>query len=241
MTGRCWPGDGEGGTLSVDGTEPGPYYRLAAGDMPVVGTLSDFPLVTNRAVHFAVKAIQKALNRHLHLGLRIDGRFGRMTRNATIAFQQKHLGEPGITAWGGVGPDTSKALFAPLIQRLATTDVPACLLVGQIQNESGFDPGAVGYADDRDLGLLQINGHYHPDMTEADRFSPIIAIEYAVTLYEANLFQLAGNLRDAVVAYNLGVGGARTWIRNGRPDVADWYSPSRDIRGYVDRILGGCT
>lgn len=236
MSGRCWPVDGTGGTLNAAGTGPGPYYVLAADDSSSVGGGEDSAQVTTRAVFYGVLALQRALRRLQPIPLAIDGIFGQETAAATFRFQQKaKLGADGV-----IGPKTAKALFTPAVKRLATADVPSCLLLGQIQNESMFDPGAVGYVDDRDLGLLQINGHWHPDMTEPERFAPLFAIDYAVGIYEANLAHL-DELSDAVAAYNLGLGGAKSWIEHGRPDVIDYYPTGPvHIRDYIDRILANC-
>jgi hypothetical protein len=240
MTGRAWPQNGQGGTLTIDGEEPGMYYTLAASGKPQVGADGFSGDITYRAVAYGVRSIQRALNRLLpHVEpIRATGVFDEETSNRVKRFQYRK----GLVADGAVGPRTSRALFAPIVARLATAQVPACLLLGQIQNESAFDPGAVGYVDDRDLGLMQINGRWHPEFSEDERFSPVIAISYAIDLYEANLRALDGVLRDAVAAYNLGAGGARTWIEHGRPDVIEYLTDTGPIyvRAYIDRILAEC-
>lgn len=238
MTGRAWPSNGAGGTLNASGNEPGPYYVLATAEVSAVGSAGfAAPDILHRAVAYGVRSIQRALNRQLGgAPFRADGVFGEKTSEATKTFQRKR----NLTADGVVGPQTARALFTPVVRRLATVRVPACALEGQVQNESGFDPGAVGYVDDRDLGLMQINGRWHPEFDESERFSPIVAVDYAIELYNNALSALGGNLEDAVAAYNLGIGGARTWIEHGRPDVIDYYERPVEIRAYIDRILSGC-
>ncbi|MBL8938915.1 MAG: peptidoglycan-binding protein [Archangium sp.] len=53
-----------------------------------------------------VTQIQESLNAHGASGLGVDGRFGRDTRAAVIAFQRSH----GLTPDGVVGPRTAAAL-----------------------------------------------------------------------------------------------------------------------------------
>jgi Transglycosylase SLT domain/Putative peptidoglycan binding domain len=246
--GRAW--SSAGGTLSLDGESPGPFYVLASGAMDQVGSGGrKAPDIETRAVWYGTRAIQRALNRRLGgRDVRADGKFGPRTHAAVVRYQRRH----GLDDDGAVGRVTARALFEPLTKRLETRQVKACLLNGKISNESGWDPGAVGFADDDDLGLNQINGRAHPDMSEDERFSPLLSIDYAVGLIEANLNALDDNLRDAVAAYNLGVGGwssrherlvgAKGWIADGRPD--EWTPPGQDsprnVKGYIDRILSEC-
>lgn len=244
MTGRAWPSDGRGGTLNAGGTGPGSYYVLGYG-VGLVGSRGfGDPDLLYRAVAYAVRAIQ----RRLDATLTPDGVFGVKTGAAARAFQTANK----LVSDGAVGPKTAEALFAPTMAHLATPTVPECLLVGRTHAESGFDPGAVGYADSNDLGLKQINVHYHPDMTEEACFAPRLAILKSIDLHQAALDALDGNQRDAVAAYNLGIGGwsttygrlvgCKAWIDVGRPD---WWTPvgsntPRDVKGYIDASLSYC-
>jgi peptidoglycan hydrolase-like protein with peptidoglycan-binding domain len=173
-----------------------------------------------------------------------DGLFGPQTEDAIYAFQEAHEDETG-TPWGGVGPDTSKALLYPDLTRIVKSyenpKITPAIVSGTIRHESNWDAGAVGYIDDRDVGLAQINAEAHPDWTVAERLSPLPCFEFVTEYYIYALGQLNGNIRDAIASYNLGVGGARTWIRAGRPDS---WTPAgsttpRDVKGYIDSILKG--
>jgi len=120
------------------------------------------------------------------------------------------------------------------------------VVYGFLANEGAFDPGAVGYYDEGDLGLAQINGRAHPELSVAARFDPIVAIQFNIDYLNNALKNLAGNLRDAVLSYNLGSYGITLWIKAGRPR---YWNPTtrksspvpaegfRDTKAYIDNIL----
>jgi soluble lytic murein transglycosylase-like protein len=115
------------------------------------------------------------------------------------------------------------------------------IVSGTVNHESMWDAGAVGYLDDSDLGLAQINGTAHPDLSRVERLNPLVAFDFVVRYYENALSQLDNNVRDAIASYNLGIGGARRWISQGRPQ---WYTPegasrARNVWQYIDSILAG--
>lgn len=237
MTGRgAWPANGAGGTKKYkDATKPGPYYYLGAGEAS-----TDDP--NGFAVKQAVKAYQRALRRRQgNKNIVVDGIFGKQTSRAVTHFQEKHP-EVG-TPWGGIGPETSKALLYPdmlAVVKKRNFKYPN-LVSGTINSESFWDAGAVGYIDETDLGLAQINGPSHPDLSDRERLRPNVAFNFIIDYYN-NAFSQLGNDLDLVVAsYNLGIGGARTWDRAGRPDL---YTPpgstrERNMRRYIDNILAG--
>lgn len=241
MSGRgAWSSKGRGGTLKRlkdDSTPPGPYYLLAKAPALLVGKAAQeavraylTPTLDDLAVNFGVKAIQKLLN-YGAAGLALDGVFGKGTDAAVRTYQ----GKQEIKVDGSVGPATMGRLLLPHIKRIGGKDWE--VVYGLLKNEGGFDPGAVGTLDERDLGLAQINGRAHPDMSIAQRFDPIIAIQFNAD-YLLNAMKELGNRRDAVLAYNLGIGGVRQWIKAGRPRM---WSPDggaeRDTTAYVDRVL----
>lgn len=263
MAGRgAWNNKGRGGTLkrvTTDGavtTEPGPYYMLAVAPDLLVGAkarndLRDglVPTLDDLAVNYGVKAIQKLLNlAGASPKLVEDGVFGKSGTDAAVrAFQEK----TGLKVDGSVGPNTMKQLLLPHIKRLGGTDdvggQPRWTVVyGFLANEGAWDPGAVGYYDDSDLGLAQINGRAHPDLSVAQRFDPMVAIQFNIDYLKNALSYLNNNLRDSVLSYNLGIGGTKTWIAAGRPRY--WnpstavgsdapFAGSRDTKAYVDNIL----
>jgi hypothetical protein len=237
----AWSVSGAGGTLKVDGKSPGPYYCLAAAGVRKVGDTQLPSTINSRAVRAGVVAIQRALNRR-QIKAPVSGVFDQNTKGAVVAFQLKYM--PGESSWGGVGPETAKALFLHDVKVRSTAvgfeDWRA--VCGIISSESSFDPGAVGYLDPDDLGLAQINGRSHPDMTEQQRLQPIPSIGFVATYLKNAMDTFGGNERDAIASYNLGAGGTRTWIRAGRPTpwVPAGSTTPRDVNAYIDKILSAC-
>lgn len=230
----AWNNTGLGGTKKYKSTAPGPYYYLGSGE----GDLND-PNVF--AVHHAVKAYQRAVARKVNKHLNIDGIFGDRTSALVTEFQKDN---PEVGVWGGIGPETSKALlYSNLVNVWSRSDrlVPLKAVSGTVKHESLWDAGAVGFLDPNDVGLAQINAEAHPQLTKAMRLKPLTSFNFIINYHEENLDFFNGNLRDAIAAYNLGKGGASSWIRAGRPD---FYTPSgsnraRDVKGYIDAILAG--
>ena len=115
------------------------------------------------------------------------------------------------------------------------------MVCGIVQNESGWDPGAVGYVKPVDIGLAQINGDSHPDMSERERLQPEFAFNFIISYLLNAMKALDGNLDDAIVSYNLGITGCKRWIAAGRPEI---YTPpgstTRNVWAYIDRIKTAC-
>jgi soluble lytic murein transglycosylase-like protein len=112
---------------------------------------------------------------------------------------------------------------------------------GTITHESGWDAGAVGYTDPKDVGLAQINAEAHPEWDTDTRLQPYNAFRFVVAYYNESLDYFNGNVRDAIASYNLGRGGANSWIKAGRPDM---WTPAgsttpRNVKYYIDSILKG--
>lgn len=247
MAGRgAWPGNGAGGTLSYDGDSAGPYYRLAVGDRPQVG--SKRTNANERAVAGAVKAYQQAIRRRTGITLADDGVFGPVTERAVKQFQEL----AGTKADGVVGPNTSKLLLFPDLRRKVNrlrkarpkTDelITPVLVCGVISHESNWDAGAVGYLDERDVGLAQINAEAHPEWTEEERLNPMLSFEFVYRYLHAALIELDLDLDLAIASYNLGLGGARTWDRKGRPNpyTPDGSTTPRDVEHYIHNIKTAC-
>jgi hypothetical protein len=236
-----------GGTLSVDGTKPGVYYRTPATGTNYIGKNIDSTDANQRAVKGAVKAYQAALNRRLGIKLLVDGILGPVTSKAISDFQTK----VGEYVDGVIGPKTSKSLLLPDLEKVVRNyrtaypghnEITSTIVSGVINSESGWDAGAVGYVDDKDLGLAQINGPAHPQYTEAQRLDPLLAFAF-VFIYLRDSLDNAKivTIDDAIASYNLGIGGAAKWIAAGRPDK--WKptatSAERDVRAYINRIKAG--
>lgn len=241
MSGRgAWPASGLGGTKKYkDGTKSGPYYYLGTGQKVAYEVDKN-----GFAVWRAVVAYQRALNRRLNGDIPEDGVFGPITSEAVLRFQTANREQTG-DPWGGIGPETSRALLYPDLQayvrRHEDERVTENMVSGTIAQESLWDAGAVGFLDDTDLGLAQINGPSHPTLSPVERLYPVVAFDFVCNYYTNALNALDGNVRDSVAAYNLGIGGARQWIAAGRPDL---WSPTpggrvREVKKYIDTILKG--
>jgi hypothetical protein len=237
----AWPKGGAGGTLDWDGKTPGKYYVWAPAGTPLVGsggwTSTDGNL---RAVHGGVQAIQEALNRRINAGLTLTGEFDGATATAASQFRLS----VGEDSWPGVGPATAKALLLPDLQTICQSKGLGDawpVVCGVVQNESAWDPGAVGYVKPVDLGLAQINGDAHPDMSERERLNPLLAFTFIVNYLTNAMKALDGNLDDAIASYNLGITGCKRWIEQGRPEM---YTPAgsvpRNVPAYIDRIKNAC-
>jgi len=242
MSGRgSWPISGAGGTKKYGNpNKPGPYYYLGSGTKPAdrKRTADEY------AVWKAVAAYQVALNRRLNTRLLVDGIFGPVTSKTVTKFQNLHEDKTGLP-WGGIGPDTSRALLIPDLRAIVKANgnelINNRMVAGTVKHESLWDAGAIGYLDDNDYGLAQINGTAHPDLSKAERLNPSITFQFVCDYYNNALAQLNNNVRDAVASYNLGIGGAKRWISQGRPDL---YVPSgqvraRNVKNYIDSILAG--
>jgi len=248
MPGRgAWSVKGRGGTLAYgpDGTtRPGPYYMKASTGKRLVGAGGwESPNANRRAVHGAVLAYQAALNAALpKLGLKIDGKFGQRTGEAVTAWQQRQPKEADISVWGGIGPSTSQGLLMPTLRATVHPDLVQ-VVCGLITQESSWDAGAVGWVDMHDVGLAQINARAHPDMSEKQRLDPGVCFKFVEGYLNTALDALGRNLRDAIASYNLGIGGARSWINAGRPDIwtPSGASSSRNVKAYINTILSACS
>jgi hypothetical protein len=236
----AWNPTGVGGTLTRRGGQvvPGAFYLAAEGDQRInvkvfrqlrAGVVPDR---NDYAVFLGAKAIQGLL------GVGADGIIGPRT-DAAIRARQRAL---GVAPDGLIGRATMRALCLPVVAAVATArHLRWQVLCGILSYEGGWDPGAVGVTTPDDVGLAQLNLPSHRLSIEA-ALDPPIAIDYAATFLAANLAALGGNERDAVASYNLGVAGARMWIKAGRPAVwtPPWASTPRNVAAYIDRILTTC-
>jgi hypothetical protein len=246
MSGRgAWNTRGVGGTLTRDRTGkiiPGRWYLAADGDQRI--SIKVFrqlrngvtPEINDLAVFLGAKAIQKLLGFD-ERGQ--DGLIGPLT-DGRIRNKQKEL---GVAQDGLIGPKTMKAMLMPLVRDMAKKyDVRWQILCGKLTYEGAWDPGAVGFSDANDLGLSQISIVAHPSVSPEQAFDPEFALDFGAKFMRSNLDAFNGNERDAIAAYNLGQGGTRQWISAGRPDTwqGSWMSSPRNVKAYIDRILGAC-
>jgi peptidoglycan hydrolase-like protein with peptidoglycan-binding domain len=143
-----------------------PYYELTADGVANVGAepTVDF---WHTAVTYGVKAIQNRIN---ELGytpkLLVDGDFGAKTKAAVLWVQGHKLGFTGTAVDGVVGRATAKALFLPIAKAEQTrVGIPGNLLLGGVDLESSWDPGAQGSGTPFDLGLQQKNTKAYASVT----------------------------------------------------------------------------
>lgn len=236
----AWPKDGRGGTLATK-TTPGPFYMLSEG-LNTVGLAAVLRFLDGQtipqdelAVHLGVKAIQRLVSRcpGVKTIVPVDGVFGPKTDSGVKEVQKL----ASLKVDGVVGSKTMESLLLlPVVD--ATKDRWKAVW-GILQYEGGWDPGAVGFADRRDLGLAQVNTVAHPQVTFNEAFDPFWAINF-IDNYLLNAAKFLGpDIRDQVASYNLGIGGARKWIAAGRPDVwlPSWSTIERKPNEYIDRIL----
>lgn len=230
-----------GGTLSVDGTKPGLYYRAPAGaaQMPglraALGIKEGKPVYLNDyAVHMAVKAIQEKI------GVTVDGILGPKSDEAIKKWQTGI----GVTPDGIIGQETMRAAFEGslkyhTIKTAQARKVPSKVLVemmlGHTGHESAWDIGAIGWATPMDVGVNQINGRWHPTMSEEDRLTPHKSFKYASGLVADNLEALDGDEDAAIFAYNVGIGGARQWVKAGKPEIHPVYT-SVNAYHYINSV-----
>lgn len=216
----AWNVNGEGGTLSAKGTSRGPYYRA-----PAPGSLMRMPglnaamtirngastvNINDLAVYYAVKGLQGKI------GAVADGILGPKSDEAIRRWQHVR----GLVADGIPGPKTFRAMFEPDARKAALQygEKIEYMLIGHIGHESGWDLGAVGYSTPQDLGLCQISGRWHPELDEDFRLTPSKSLPWAARFVKENLDYLKGDVDAAILAYNLGKGGATSWVKAGRPE-----------------------
>jgi hypothetical protein len=245
----AWPADGEGGTRNAKNDGPGPYYTTSVGYPPQDRKRTNAEYV----VHLAVKAYQERLAIHGYdVGPR-DGLFGSRTTAALKEYQAAHR----LVSDGLLGPSTSKVLLSPLVSSIVVghpnrhRGVTLTIVRGLIGHESGWDVGAVGVADDRDVGLAQVNHGAFPDTTVEQRMDPRFSVNFIVDYLTESMNQGMWT-RQAIASYNLGRGGARAWAADGdgREGPA-WWNPltqspaapgapgARNVKAYIDKILAG--
>jgi hypothetical protein len=136
--------------------------------------------------------------------------FGLQAEEATILFQRAK----GLTPDGIIGPFTAKVLFRPIARAAQDAyKIPNDLTCRKIGLESNWDPSCLG-ADGSDKGIAQINDvHRLPIGT---LYNPAEAIPWAAA-YLRNHFNNLGDWHAAVVAYNMGSGAAKEWLKAGKP------------------------
>lgn len=248
----AWPKLGTGGTLSADGKSYGRYYRkkyyVKGYDSQVLmpGRVAYNAIAFDQSVSIDYYAVYKAVQGFQRwMGAPVTGLFDAATKEAVLDWQSDN----GLVTDATFGPATARKLFEPIIlseaKKLdANHPILGAVTVGHCNWESGWDPGAVGGASPQDLGLFQINGPSHPDMSVDMRLTPLPSIKWAVKFVQGNLAEFDYDTDSGIAAYNLGKQGTRDWIADGRPDLwthdnADGVEVTTDVRRYINEIKKG--
>lgn len=194
----------------------------------------------------AVRTIQWELRFQGFEPGRVDGVFGLSTARAVRNFQRKHLGFGKHRADGAVGFFTAKGLFTHRMQMVGKAkDVPWRYLCGVVQQESGFDPVAVGGTTPADIGLVQVNTLVYP-------FKPAqcFDIEWALNWmadrlkhgYNAVHHRKNKNVStwDLAIGFHHAPGWANQWANNeATPEVVahmeDYVAKVHDHCGKTER------
>lgn len=240
----AWSSSGKGGTLSTTGHSRGAFYAASDGTLPLVGLAAARAVRAGQPVALDDYAVHRAVVGWQRLAdVAQDGIYGADTAAGVKSLQKAAK----LTSDGVVGPVTARALLTPVADDAARRAAPsavandAALLVrGHVSVESLWDVGAVGVSTPDDVGLGQINGPSHESMSLDERLDPFVALDYVASLVASNLVAFPGDVDGAIAAYNLGQGGARTWIKAGRPAV--WQRlvagvrTSVYVRRYIDSV-----
>jgi len=124
----------------------------------------------------------------------------------------------------GSAPGEYEALIEQAAER---NGVDPAVLHGLIQQESGFDPGAVSSAGA--AGLTQLMPGTASSLGVADPMDPAESIEGGARYLGQLTSEFAGNTTDALAAYNAGPGAVQEY--GGVP-------PYPETESYVSKVLG---
>lgn len=137
--------------------------------------------------------------------------------------------------------------FTEHVERFSSEySVPRELLYSVINTESAFEPDASSHAGAK--GLMQLMDVTNEDICnrsgmslDADIFDPAVNIERG-TYYLAYLYRQFGTWREAVAAYNAGIGRVKGWLDDpmySADGVTLHTIPIDETRVYVDRVMNG--
>lgn len=244
----AFPNNGLGGTLNFGGTAPGPYYRAPGNSVMKMPGLTAALAVRNPnasctindyAVYSAVKVLQRIFK------ATPDGILGPQTSQSIRNYQVAQK----IAVDGVVGPQTCRSLFTPWVTDAVMAldashvDILRGVVIGTLTIEGGWDLGAVGRSTPEDLGIGQINAVHSANPASAeyisldDRLDAAKAIPWIVKFIDGNLKAMGYALDPGILAYNLGIGGARAWVKAGYPNI--WNGV--DVCAYINKIKAAMT
>lgn len=168
---------------------------------------------------YGVIAVKRALKRRANdYAIIVDPKFN--SENLTFGAQAEALCRSfqdvlGLNKDGAIGPDTARELFRKDVLNAASdVDFPSEVLGQLLDLESDFDPGATNVNTDgtRDRGIAMLNDNANPDVDDKEAFDPMFAIPRAARGLRNNL-DLLDDLPAAVASWNVGLGGAKTYLR----------------------------
>jgi len=187
------------------------------------------------AVHLGVLAIQ---NRLVDLGydgrlrgddFEVDGIYGRRTRRM-VKFYQK---DNDITVSGIVGSTTGKHMFRGSIMEWgASFKFNPAYVYGIMLQESGGDPGAVGYLTPGDRGLYQFNTLVH-DISYKQAHDYTYANDAMFARFDNAWHKYRGKGDELRVNCSIAQHNAPTWAN-------EWFMygepPNSTIESYVSKV-----
>ena len=228
------------GAWSLRGKDNGVVYYQVVPGKPLDGSTPDKG-PDYQAVNLGVQAIQRRVNQITAQitpstptpgQLEVDGWFGPLTAAAAGWVAERFGVDPGSSP--RVGSTLARRLWHDMIREPAATHrVPAAAIWGIMLHESSADPGAVGYVNPDDHGLLQINGPSHPGLTLQQMFDPAFSFGFCgnyLAGYAAR-FAAKGPQRqhDCMVAAWNSPAKALRWYQTGTP-------PDSQIYNYVTAV-----
>lgn len=181
------------------------------------------------AVHLGVKSIEKRLNDLGLADLVVDGTYGRKVKRGIKKFQAAN----GIYVSGEIGYSTGPMLWHDHIKSVGESyTYPAEYIWGTMKQESGGDPGAVGYDTPGDRGLFQFNTLVH-EVTYEEAHDFEWATEAAFTRFQRAWKRYAG--KGPELRLNC------TILQHKSPAAADsWFntetSPGPISENYVSKV-----
>lgn len=183
----------------------------------------------------AILALKKELTYNDHKGDMdlTSPIFGTQMTQATEAFQT----ERALQVDGVIGPITALELYHKRFRDLEDKyAIPNDYVCKVCQLESAVDPGAVGVVDPHDHGIMQINSIAHPDITLVQAFDAAWSLEYFAKVLSANHASL-NDWDAAVAAWNVGSGGAKYWLANGKPAHLIFPNSTWDVGAQATKYV----